>query len=95
MSHIQTLIAQKTALEAEIDRVQRESRAEGLAAVHTLMTQYGLKPTDLVAKRSAGVVPPKYRHPATGATWTGRGLHPRWVREALATGVHLDHFLIR
>jgi len=31
------------------------------------------------AKRS---VPPKYRDPATGATWTGRGLPPAWIASA-------------
>jgi DNA-binding protein H-NS len=25
-------------------------------------------------------VPAKYRDPATGATWTGRGKEPAWIR---------------
>ncbi|WP_126223498.1 H-NS family nucleoid-associated regulatory protein [Burkholderia ambifaria] len=31
------------------------------------------------AKRT---VPPKYRNPQTGATWTGRGLPPAWIASA-------------
>ena len=40
------------------------------------------------------VIPPKYRHPETGATWTGRGKAPRWVSEAEAQGKTRDQFLI-
>ncbi len=28
-------------------------------------------------------VKPKYRHPETGETWSGRGVHPTWMREYL------------
>lgn len=41
-----------------------------------------------------GKVPPKYRDPASGATWTGRGLRPRWLQAALAAGRALDEFRI-
>lgn len=27
--------------------------------------------------------PVRYRHPATGQTWDGRGPHPQWMRQAL------------
>ncbi|MEY4416724.1 MAG: hypothetical protein RIQ53_4017 [Pseudomonadota bacterium] len=32
---------------------------------------------------------PKYRNAATGETWTGRGLQPKWVRAALEAGATL------
>ena len=41
---------------------------------------------DFVRKASGSKVAPKFRHPATGATWTGRGLKPRWLAEELAHG---------
>lgn len=51
-----------------------------------------------VAKKSAArkgkKVPPKYRDPQTGATWTGRGRTPRWVVDAEKRGVKRDKFLI-
>lgn len=39
-------------------------------------------------------VPPKYRHPDSGETWTGRGKAPRWIANALAQGRTRDDFLI-
>lgn len=39
-------------------------------------------------------VPPKYRHPETGATWTGRGKAPRWITDAETAGKSRDSFLI-
>lgn len=40
-------------------------------------------------------VPPKYRNPETGDTWTGRGKAPRWVTAAEAAGKGRDEFLIQ
>ena len=38
-------------------------------------------------------VAPKYRGP-NGKTWTGRGLKPRWMAEALKGGKKVEDFLI-
>ena len=43
------------------------------------------------AKRA---VAPKYRHPETGETWSGRGKPPRWLAAAEATGQKRESFLI-
>lgn len=39
-------------------------------------------------------VPPKYRHPTTEATWTGRGKAPLWIVEAEKNGQTRQQFLI-
>jgi DNA-binding protein H-NS len=39
-------------------------------------------------------VAPKYRNSATGETWTGRGLQPKWVQAAVASGKKLEDFAI-
>lgn len=39
-------------------------------------------------------VAPKYRHPASGATWTGRGKAPLWIVEADKNGQPRQQFLI-
>jgi len=39
-------------------------------------------------------VPPKFRHPETGATWSGRGKPPRWISDAEGAGKSRDEFLI-
>lgn len=40
-------------------------------------------------------LPPKYRHPETQDTWTGRGRPPRWIIDAEAQGQSRDEFLIK
>lgn len=39
-------------------------------------------------------VPAKYRHPASGASWTGRGKAPLWIVEAEKNGQPRQQFLI-
>jgi len=43
--------------------------------------------------RKGGKVAPKYRGP-NGETWSGRGLKPRWLSEALQSGARAEDFLI-
>ncbi len=44
---------------------------------------------------SRGPVPPKYKNPETGDTWTGRGKPPRWVVAAESAGKSREAFLIK
>lgn len=44
------------------------------------------------AKRA---VAPKYRHPETKETWSGRGKVPRWLSAAEAAGASRESFLIQ
>lgn len=37
---------------------------------------------------------PKYRHAATGETWSGRGMAPKWVQLYVANGGLLDNLLL-
>src|SRR5690606_37680999 len=39
-------------------------------------------------------VAPKYRHPKTGETWSGRGKAPRWLTAEEAAGNSRETFLI-
>jgi len=43
---------------------------------------------------SRSVVTPKYRHPESGDTWSGRGRAPRWLTAAEAAGASREQFLI-
>jgi len=45
-------------------------------------------------KASRAKASPKYRDPKSGATWAGRGLQPRWMREAIEAGKRQEDFLI-
>jgi DNA-binding protein H-NS len=97
------LLAQKAALEKQIAETQRTERAEAVAQVRSLMAQYGLTLADIgskataAPKRAAGSgakVAAKYRNPATGDTWSGRGLKPKWLSAALAAGRTLADFAL-
>jgi len=98
---LQELLAQKAELEKRIADVQREEKAAAIAQIRQLMQQYGLTLADLggrvgsAAPRAEGAkVPAKYRDPATGATWSGRGLQPKWLKAALDAGRSLSDFQI-
>lgn len=44
------------------------------------------------AQKGSGKNVSRYRNAATGETWSGRGLQPRWLKAAIAAGGKLtDH----
>ncbi|MBS0435286.1 MAG: H-NS histone family protein [Proteobacteria bacterium] len=99
MASLQELLQQKEALEREIELTKKRERADAIAKVRALMSEYGLTLADLGGKAApaparavAGKVPPKYRNAKTGETWSGRGLQPNWLKAALAGGARLDDF---
>ena len=101
MATLQELLAQKEAIEREIELTKKRERADAIARVRSLMAEYGLTLADLGGKMPAaspkavpGKVPPKYRNAATGDTWSGRGLQPNWLKAALAAGRKLDEFKV-
>ncbi len=109
MSNLKDLLAQKAALDKQIEDTRRRERADAIARIKSLMAEYGLTMADLQpsspGKSAKGPKPsrapkapsgrkvaPKYRDAATGATWSGRGLQPKWLREALAAGRRIEEF---
>lgn len=94
------LLAQRTALDKQIADFQREQRAEAIAKVKALMAEYGLTLADIGSRPAAGSRKPvtkvaaKYRNPATGDAWSGRGLKPKWLTAALAGGASITDFAI-
>ena len=99
MAKLTELLAQKAALEKQIAQTQRDERQSAIAQVKSLMAEYGLVASDLSTrgpkKGSTGTkVAPKYRNKATGETWSGRGLQPRWLKAAMSTGKKLTDFAV-
>lgn len=101
MSTIQELLAQKAALEKQIADAQRAARTEALTKVRELMAEYGLTAADLTGRvvsapkaEAPKKVAAKYRDPATGQSWTGRGLKPKWLQQAINEGKQLSDFAI-
>jgi DNA-binding protein H-NS len=101
-NQLSELLAQKAALEQQIADVQREQHSEAVAKVKALMAEYGLTLADIgssgkaagAPKKTTGKVAAKFHNPATGDTWSGRGLKPKWLTAALASGRALSEFAV-
>ena len=94
------LLAQKSALDRAIQEARAADKAKAVTRVRELMLTHGLTTADLVVKATAKTggtgkkVPSKYRDPVSGATWTGRGLKPKWLQAALEAGKSVADFAI-
>lgn len=102
MSNLDQLLQKQAELQKEIDAVRNAERAGAIAQAKELVLKYDLTARELgisaTARRAPGsrsAVAPKYRDPATGNTWSGRGKSPRWLREAEQRGQSRDSFLIK
>ena len=101
-STLSDLLAQKAALEQQIADVKRAEYSEAVAKVRSLMSEYGLTLADIGAtpkaaslpKKAPSKVAAKYRDPVSGSTWSGRGLKPKWLSAALASGRSLSDFAL-
>lgn len=102
MSTLQQLLDQKAALEKQIETTRKQAKSEAIAQVKSLMSEYGLTSADLagktVGKPASSVkgskVAAKYRNNSTGESWSGRGLQPKWLKAALASGRKLEEFAV-
>lgn len=88
MATYKELLEQREELEKQIQAARVSELAEAIAKVRGIISEFDLSPEDVFAparrtRSTAGVtVSPKYRHPDSGATWTGRGKAPRWIADA-------------
>lgn len=101
MATLKELLAQREALEKQIEQTQKQDRSAAIEKVRAMMAEYGLTAAELrgrgAAKRksgSTGKVAAKYRNASTGESWSGRGLQPRWLKAALASGKELTDFSV-
>ncbi len=98
------LLAEKEALEAKLSEVRANEVASVIEQIRQLMADYDLTVEDITPKRRRGRpagtniavgaarktagLPPKYRDPKSGKTWSGRGRAPAWL------GKRPERFLI-
>ncbi|MFG6448383.1 H-NS family nucleoid-associated regulatory protein [Roseateles sp. BYS180W] len=99
MASLKDLLAQRAALDKEISDTQERERSEAIAKVRSLMADYGLTASDLAGGKApkavkTSKVAAKYRNQATGETWSGRGLQPKWLRAAVQGGAKLEDFAV-
>lgn len=86
-SSLKELLAQRDALEKAIADARKNEIAAAVAKVRELVAEYGLSAQDVFPSRATRAGAPKapakvaakYRDPATGQTWTGRGKAPKWI----------------
>ncbi len=87
MSNYQELLKQREELEAKIREARQLELKDAIAKARALVTQFELTVDDVFSggrrpgKGTGAKVEPKYRNPATGETWTGRGKAPRWIAD--------------
>ena len=106
MATLLELLAHRAEIEKRIEQLQSADRSQAIDEVKKVMAEHGLTMADIVGggggskavPRAAGkpkqVVAPKYRNAATGETWSGRGLQPRWMKAAIAGGATLESLAI-
>jgi DNA-binding protein H-NS len=108
MARKAALEKQTAELEKEINAARRSERSGVISQIKALMAEHGLTVADLggrgkTAKAKPGrprksstlagkKVPAKYRNKSTGESWSGRGLQPKWLKAALATGKKMADF---
>ena len=82
MATYHELVAQKAAIDAQIEAARKAELATAVAEVKRLVGEYGLSAADCgfgaQAKKTKYKVPVKYRGP-NGESWTGRGKTPAWI----------------
>ena len=98
-----TLERQAAELEKQLQQARKEERSGVIAQIKSLMAEHGLTADDLAGKlgkapkesaNKGKTVAPKYRDPASGSTWSGRGLKPKWLSTALEAGKKLEDFAL-
>lgn len=88
MPSYKDLLAQRQALDAQIESARQSELSTAISRVREMVAEFGLTEQDVFGKpgRAASSakgskVAAKYRDPATGATWTGRGKAPKWIAD--------------
>ena len=96
MATYKQLTAQLEKLHKEVAVAREKEIAEAIADIKNKIVEYNLTPEELGFSGKRGKpspkktpLPPKYRNPKTGETWSGRGRAPAWL-----AGRNKDRFLI-
>jgi DNA-binding protein H-NS len=96
MTTLKELMAQKAAIEQQINELKKRESGQAIAKIRALVIEYDLKREDVFppiksTKEVSKVIrlAPKYRDPVTGKTWAGRGKMPIWLVDK-----NKDDFLI-
>ncbi len=84
-AELSSLLEEQKTIAQKIAVLQEQQYAIALEKAQALVKDFNIRQTDLFANPTSRAsqkpkVPPKYRDPLTGATWTGRGMAPKWAK---------------
>ena len=86
-------------LERKAEEQRKRELLEIIEDIKQKMKAYGLTVADLGMKpvkvKTTGVkAKPKFRDPASGKTWSGRGQTPNWLKAYETKGKHREEFAL-
>lgn len=91
---LKELLVRHEQLEQQLETARQQEADRVLRDIVTKMREYKISLQELmgsnVPERPKALPSAKYRDPATGATWSGRGRAPHWIAEK-----NRDEFLVQ
>lgn len=99
MADLKALEAELAALTEKVTAERARVKYETIEAITAMLASGTLTPDDLIAllpatpakpRNRAITLPPKYRDPDSGNTWSGKGKVPKWIE-----GKNRDEYLIK
>jgi DNA-binding protein H-NS len=93
MASYQEILSQIEDLKLKAQEARKQEIAGAITEIKRLMADYGITIADLGGKSGkikARGGAAKYRDPASGKTWSGRGRRPGWVLALESQGKSLD-----
>jgi len=98
MASYKELVAQAEKLMRQAEVARKAEIGAAVAEIKAKMAEYGITVADLGGKAKASKshkpVAAKYRNPANGDTWSGRGRVPNWLAALEAAGRKRAEFLV-
>ncbi|VWB16011.1 histone family protein nucleoid-structuring protein H-NS [Burkholderia lata] len=98
MATYKELKAQAEALAEKAEAARRAEMQSAIEDIRAKVAEYGVTEKDIFGARrgksstqTKASTEAKYRDPKTGATWSGRGRAPAWIKDAK----NRDRFLIQ
>ncbi len=93
MASYQEILNQIEELKQKANEARKAELAGAITEIKRLMAEFGITVEDLggkAGKTKARAGSAKYRDPASGKTWSGRGRRPAWVLDLEKQGKSLD-----
>lgn len=85
MTTYRELLKQREALQKQIEAAREREQVDAIAKVREIIDEFSLTPEQVFprGRSGRGRSPVKYFDPVSGATWSGRGREPLWIKGQL------------